>query len=449
MEKVKKMSAFLIILLLVLIIIVGILLTIFSNIFEEKETDYYENTEFEKNNVYENQKELQYVKVPSKYYEVKRILNDYIQNCNNYLKYDASDINDAVFTEEEKQAYIEEMKKEWFDKLDAIIADDYSKKDKMESIIKEYEADSIDIEEMYVAEESASINIFLIYGFIGDVNQKVSFMVVTDSENSSYKIYPEEYMREKSYSSLQQGDSINYECKKIEANQYNRLQYINISEETIIKDYFSIYKNLMFENFYMAYDLLDSEYRNIRFNDTENFKKYINNNNEELQNSMVKQYVVNKYENFIEYVCKDQYDNLYIFKATAVMQYSVQLDTYTIETDKFKATYENSNDQGKVMLNIDKWRQMINNRDYHAAYEVLDETFRNNYFGSEEKFEQYMRQSYPLHYSAQYVEFSNEGNTYIQKIQLSDITGEDTSTKEMKIVMRLNEEGTGFTMSFT
>jgi hypothetical protein len=94
----------------------------------------------------------------------------------------------------------------------------------------------------------------------------------------------------------------------------------------------------------------------------------------------------------------DQYQKLYIFDETNPMEFTLKLDTYTVPTEKFTTTYKSSNEQDKVMMNIDKWVQMLNNRDYTSAYNVLDETYRNNTFGNEVRFESIMKEILPLHY---------------------------------------------------
>ena len=38
-------------------------------------------------------------------------------------------------------------------------------------------------------------------------------------------------------------------------------------------------------------------------------------------------------------------------------------------------------------MNIDKFFQMINRQDYDAAYNCLAQSYRNNYFTTEEEFE--------------------------------------------------------------
>ena len=109
---------------------------------------------------------------------------------------------------------------------------------------------------------------------------------------------------------------------------------------------------------------------------------------------------------------------------------------------------DTSNEQKKVMLNVDKWIEMLNNRDYKHAYNVLDETFRNNSIGTEEDFEKYIKEHCPSHYEVEYKEFNKEGNTYIQGIELKDIENEEAPVIKINIIMQLLQD-INFTMSFS
>ena len=129
------------------------------------------------------------------------------------------------------------------------------------------------------------------------------------------------------------------------------------------------------------------------------------------------------------------------------MEFTMELDTYTIPTEQFKKTYRTANQQKRVMMNIDKWIQMLNNRDYTSAYKVLNETFRNNNFGSEEKFVAYMKEKYPLHYKIEFSSFSEEGSAYVQSIKLKEIGSENAEGKALDIIMKLKED-IDFEMSF-
>ena len=192
----------------------------------------------------------------------------------------------------------------------------------------------------------------------------------------------------------------------------------------------------------------DEEYKKKRFGELEQLMDFVNKNKEELNGVEPSQYLVEFDDNAKKYVILDQYQNTYEFYETATMVYKVRLDTYTIMPDNFKETYDSSNEQQKVAMNIDKWVQMLNTRDYTNAYNVVDETFRNNNWGSEEAFEQYMRELLPLHYDVEYTTYSNENSTYVQTINLTDITGETDETINLNIIMQL-KDNYEFVMSFS
>ena len=58
-----------------------------------------------------------------------------------------------------------------------------------------------------------------------------------------------------------------------------------------------------------------------------------------------------------------------------------------------------------------------------------------------------MREKFPLHYELEFGEYSNEADIGIQKIVLTDITGEDSTIIENTIIMQL-EDDYNFVMSF-
>ena len=169
-------------------------------------------------------------------------------------------------------------------------------------------------------------------------------------------------------------------------NNNNLYSYERVTDAEMAQKYFIKYKQLLLNDTEKAYNRLDEEYRNKRFDNYEGFEKYVNNNKQEIDNLSIDEYLVNEYEDYKEYVCKDKFKNIYKFKTTSVVDYTVELDTYTIITNKFKETYNKADIQNKVMMNVDKWIQMLNNRDYEEAFNVLYETFRNNNFNVDVNF---------------------------------------------------------------
>lgn len=295
--------------------------------------------------------------------------------------------------------------------------------------------------------EDSNLYQYAVYGYVTDINYDLSqdlyIIVNMDFSNNTFSVEP---IKE----GIKEIDELNLESnnESIEENEDNRFTYKVINDEFLAKTYLDYYKKMTLGSPKLAYQYLDSEYREKRFGTVENYIQYVNTNKEEIKAWNTTKYLVNYKETTKEYVCQDKYESLYMFSEKSIMDFTVTLDTYTIPTEKFTTTYNSSNDQKKVMMNVDKWIQMLNNRDYTAAYKVLDETYRNNTFGSEEQFEAIMREKLPLHYKAEYSNFSEENGIYIQEIELSDITGKSTETIKISIIMQLKED-LDFVMSFS
>lgn len=287
---------------------------------------------------------------------------------------------------------------------------------------------------------------YAVYGIMQNMNSKdqkqVYFIVDVDKINNSFYITPIDFQK------YQDVDEIPLETKdeNIELNKNNLFSFSIMQENEIAQKYFTYYKDLMLENPEMAYEMLEEEYRNKRFGNVDEFKNYITKNQEEIKSYLAKEYIVNSLEDGTEYICQDQYKHSYIFKVSAVMQFKVKLDTYTIESEETKQRYQAANERRKVEMNVDKWIQMLNHRDYKAAYNVLDENYRAVNFPTLELFEEYMRRIFPYYYGINLSDFSTEAGLYIQRILLTDITAKIKIVIDETIIMKLTDEG--FIMSF-
>lgn len=287
---------------------------------------------------------------------------------------------------------------------------------------------------------------YAVYGIMQNINgeeQKEAYFVVSvDKRNISFCITPIDFEK------YQDVDEIPLDGKdeNIELNKNNYFSFSIMEENDIAQKYFTYYKSMMLENPETAYEMLEEEYRNKRFGSLDEFKNYVTKNAEEIESYLAKEYEVNVLEDATEYVCQDQYKHSYIFKVSAVMQFQVKLDTYTIETEETKQKYQMANERRKVEMNVDKWIQMLNHRDYKAAYQVLDESFKSKHFQDLNRFEEYMRSRFPLYYGITLSDFSNEAGVYIQKILMTDITAKMKAPLHENIIMKLTDEG--FVMSF-
>ena len=238
--------------------------------------------------------------------------------------------------------------------------------------------------------------------------------------------------------------------QEIKKNEYNRTTNVSITEENITKDYINIYKRLALARPDMAYEKMDKEYREKRFGTLDEFKKYVNDNQKDIIQINMTKYLGQEKGEYVQYVGKDKYNNFYIFNENALLDYTIELDDYTLDykNKDFLKAYKGSDAQYKMAYNIEKWIKMINNRDYKSAYAVLDDGFKEQNFKTEEDFIKHMKEFYPLRYKVEYGETSEEGKgIYKQIIYLSDITGENKDKINEQIIMKL-EGNTNFKMSF-
>lgn len=231
-----------------------------------------------------------------------------------------------------------------------------------------------------------------------------------------------------------------------EKYEYNEFEFLNVSTEDLIQIYFNRYKDNMLNDIQKAYNILDKEYREKRFGDINGYKSYIDKNYDKVGQAILISYKLDSTNNgYTQYVCLDQYGNYYIFRENAIMDYTVILDTYTIDLPEFLEKYNNANEQQKVALNIDKFMQAINAGDYKYAYNCLADSYKNNYFKTQESFEAYAKQNFYANNNVQYNNFEQQGDVYTYSVVL---TNKDTNEQMNKTFIMKLGEGTEFEMSF-
>lgn len=454
MKKIVKIMVILIVIVLVLLLCILILK---RNTGIEDETDELNEIVPEKNS-----NGFQKVTDANVFYSIQDFMNTFIKI------YQLDIESNTKLDDEEKQRLTVTLDKNDINIYE--IVEETQRKDILYSLLDKRYIDRYNITEEnvmdYIVQEEGKINlipiemtvryntnlkIYLYHCYVEDsekceiVNDKY-FIIRTDNKN--YTIEP---IREEQYDNI---DEVKVDEQEgiIEKNDYNKFSIEMISVAQSAQKYMEHYRYLSTYYPELAYEYLDEEYREKRFGNMDNYKKYINKNIEELSRMQIRRYFSEYNEDGInQYVCKDQYENIYIFNEESVLKYALILDTYTLEYEEFTKKYKESDDQYRVMMNIDKWFQMLNNRDYESAFKVLDETFRNNYFnGKVDDFERFMREKYPSHYEVEYMDFSKQpGEIYSQKIGLKETIKINAEVdKVFSIIMKL-EDNMEFTMSFS
>lgn len=285
---------------------------------------------------------------------------------------------------------------------------------------------------------------YVAQGFTVNMDDKflrdVDFIVNLDIVNHTYSI--EELSAEDDL------DNITREAiDKIEKNIYNSYTEYKVNEEDTINRHLTAYKRMMLSNPKLAYEYLDEDYRNKRFGSYKKFNEYINEFKSEITALTMKKYKINSYDDYKEYVIIDANGNYYRFRENNVMDYTVMLDVYTIDLPEFLEQYNSAKDEQKVSLNIEKFIQMINAKDYESAYNLLDDTYKANNFKTLDEFEKYIQDNFHNYNTIDSTgNVSKEGKYYICTAYLRNTKFMDNEPIERSFVISLGE-GTDFKMS--
>ena len=196
------------------------------------------------------------------------------------------------------------------------------------------------------------------------------------------------------------------------------------------------------------YNKLNEQYKKIRFPTYNDYKVYVEEMKEVIQNSVISKYSVEEKDGYREYTLVDNFNNTYIVRAKGVKNYSVLLDNYTIKVDNYSENYSKLSNEEKVRSNLYIFIQMINTKDYTNAYNLLADSFKNNYFKDQKSFEEYMKNNWFSYNLQTNIDIKSEGINYICNVTLRDGAGSASNETNKTIIMQL-KDNTDFIMSFT
>ncbi len=256
--------------------------------------------------------------------------------------------------------------------------------------------------------------------------------------------------------------------KTIEKNEYNKMINEVLSEEEIANKYFKDFLENAVYNVEATYSMLDKEYKSKRFPTLQDFEEYIDGKkdlytaavtqkgNDDFDNMedyilyiskkqqlKLQSYQIRYEDDYTRYICKDSYNNYYIFNATSPLNYTVMLDTYTIDLPDFIEKYEAGTKEEKVGYNILKLVEALNCSDYEYIYSKLSDDFKANYFKEYKDFEKYAKETFSIKNEVSFKRYTESENLSTYEITVKGISKTVTKT----IVMKL-EKGTDFVMAF-
>ena len=234
----------------------------------------------------------------------------------------------------------------------------------------------------------------------------------------------------------------------IDFNENKKVNYLEYNTAAKIERYYRYYIDLVQYDTKEAYELLDENYKEKRFGNFENYLNYINENKNNIINTKLQKYTAKYFEDTeqYQYACLDNNNKYFIINENSLLDYSILLDEYTIDIPQFVEKYNNSDEQNKVALNLDKFIKGINDKNYNYSYSILADSFKKNKYPSINLFEQEVKSQFFENCSIEYSGFTQQGDNYIYSIVLKDTSS--NNTKNMTIIMKLGE-GTEFEMSFS
>ncbi len=365
-------------------------------------------------------------------------LQFYLEYCQNWQE----DIYEETLTEEEKLTYI-------YDMLDKqYILDNDITIETIKSKVKIYNTE-VSFKVNQIKKENNTTNIsYVLYGEIEKTEnlekiEDACYILNIDIFNKTFSIVPI-FITDKF--DINNVDTKKYD-KLIAVNNNNSYNYVELTSYQFTQNCFMDFIKRMIFQPEEAYSYLDESYRKLRFPTIDSFNSYILSMQNYLNNIQIINYKDLEEQNS-KYQCEDQYGNIYLFKREGINGYTVMLDDYTIENVVFDQKYKNADELDKVILNIDKFFKMINMQDYTSAYEVLDATFKQNYFSTQQQFEEYMKGKFFRYNNVVYNSYVEPvTNLYSFNLTVSDKAEEKQETIDFNVIMQLLD-GTDFVMSF-
>lgn len=349
------------------------------------------------------------------------------------------------------QLYVNYIADKNYDAVMSVLDENYIKEnnisvDNIENKIKKYNDNNYCIiSKAYKKELTLDIVKYYISGSIFDnkfsTSEQIDCTVLMDNANNVFSIVPEDLRNNSKF-------EFNEHIKLDANNYYNKVVYKAYSNGDVISEYFNLYKDLAINNPNLAFQLLDSTYKEKRFNNSiDEYKKYLK--DIDVENIYLSKFSYNIYKNYNEYVGVDKNGLYYFFREKTPMNFSVILDTYTILSDDFKETYDKADNEKKIQMNIDRFVHMINNKDYRTAYGYIADGFKNNYLDTQDKFENYIKNEFFEYNNFEFDSIEQKGSyLYTCTLTLTDATGNSKDSKKITIIMQLNDNY-DFKMSFS
>ncbi len=393
------------------------------------------------------------------YFRISKIINIYY----NFVAELNGEIEDYMIlgTEEEydeepmdQEQYKKEQKEQTKKALLGMLGSEYINEfditlENIEDIVKEYYCDDFIIGDVYYSQINTNVEIYFVnVDQFSKNNTKPSyFVIILDTQNNTFYLYLDEYIKAHNLDKYQINEEVKIDITSIDDRIYNKTNYTSVGSNEITQEYFKKYKKMLENNKEKLFNYLNEEYKAKKFATIQEFNEYISKNEDYLKKSNIVKYNKQVSGNVVQYIAEDNNGKYIIFQETSPMQYTVILDTYTIDLPEFTEKYNSATDENKVLMNIQRVFDAINDGDYKYAYNKLDPTFRTNNFKTLADFENYVKKNFFSENKLASGKVEKQSDIYLYDIIISDASGKNINNVNKTFVMQL-KEGTDFVMSF-
>ena len=285
----------------------------------------------------------------------------------------------------------------------------------------------------------------------------LNFLRIQNEKNTDKEMNADEYGDYPDYDTNEQenqdnsnniSDETNIDEEESEKIQENHYESLNVTDQQMAQKYFIDYRDNRLYFPEDAYETLEKNYRERRYDSIEEYKKYIDDNRNEIATSVLSKYKVSEENGKKVYICLDQNNQYYFFTESSVMQYTVREGKYNIDPEGFEEEYNNSLDETKAVRDVNRFIAMINNKEYNVIYEnYLNKEFKNKYFSDYQSFEEFMKNKFFDYNYLGKTSVENQANYYIVNINYKEGLSSAAEEKNTNIILKLNEN-TNFEFSF-
>lgn len=314
------------------------------------------------------------------------------------------------------------------------------------------------IDKIYKATIKPSKSIYYVYYRIeNEPNSVVNKQIIikVDTKNASFYVYPYEYLKSINYTDLKDGSKVSLDI--VDESDIEKTKYNNFNQTKIKKDEYSCIEEL-FERFEFdvkydlnnLYNLLDEEYKNIRFNnDFNNFLSYMNNMKEIYTQDIIKGYQKYELNIYTQYIIICTNNDHFVINMKDLMNYTIQFDNYTTSLPIYSKIYQSNFPKVRAKYCIDRVRKAINDKNYEFVYSKLNPVQKSNSYPDYNEFIRFIQVYF---YDKNIFEYGDvvqiSDYVYRYSVNIKDENNSDSLERTMNMTITLKDDE-DFTISIT